>query len=150
MAPMSDDLPLDVVVTQRQSLLAQLAQEREQIQALEAVVENLMEQMRTRQHVLDEIDSVLGMTPQLRLDESSVLLRGRRLTEVAVEVLAQERGDAVTVHYREWFELVRSRGHVVGGKEPLNTFLTQINRAPNVEKVGRRTGEYRLIACQSV
>jgi hypothetical protein len=143
---MSEDLPLDVVVAQRQSLLAQLEQERVQIEALEGVIENLMEQLQTRQHVLDEIDSVLGMTPQLRLDESSVLLRGRRLSEVAVEVLKEEKGAAVTVHYREWFELVRSRGHLVGGKEPLNTFLTQINRSANVEKVGSRTGEYRLIA----
>jgi chaperonin cofactor prefoldin len=147
---MDRNLPLDVVVAQRQSLLAQLQQEREQIEALRAVVENLMEQLRTRQHVLDEIDSVLGMTPQLRLDEGSVLLRGRRLSEVAVEVLEEEKGTAVTVHYREWFELVRSRGHLVGGKEPLNTFLTQINRAPNVEKVGSRTGEYRLISGQRV
>jgi chaperonin cofactor prefoldin len=107
---MDRNLPLDVVVAQRQSLLAQLQQEREQIEALRAVVENLMEQLRTRQHVLDEIDSVLGMTPQLRLDEGSVLLRGRRLSEVAVEVLEEEKGTAVTVHYREWFELVRSRG----------------------------------------
>jgi hypothetical protein len=138
------ELPLDVVVAQRKNLLVLIEQERAQIEALETVITNLMEQLRGRQHVLDEVDSVLGMTSQLRLDESSVLLRGRRLAEVAVEVLAEERGEAAVVHYREWFDLVRLRGHLVGGKAPLNSFLTQINRSPAVEKVGSRTGRYRL------
>jgi hypothetical protein len=48
--------------------------------------------------------------------------------------------------YRDWYELLRSRGLVVSGKEPVNTFLAQINRSASVERVGRRTGRYRVSA----
>jgi hypothetical protein len=61
--------------------------------------------------------------------------------------LSEERGsdvEVVEVHYREWFELLRSRGHLIAGKEPINTFLAQINRSTKVERVGRRTGRYRI------
>ena len=61
-------------------------------------------------------------------------------------VLAEERGPGAEVHYREWFELLRSRGHLVAGKEPVNTFLTQINRSDAVIRVGRRSGRYKLAA----
>ncbi len=141
---MTPELPLEILVAQRQSLLGQIEQEREQIAALEKVVEGLGRQLECRQHVLEELDSVLGMAPQLRLDEASVLLRGRRLLEVAVDVLVDERGPAAEVHYTEWFSLVKARGHLVAGKEPLNTFLTQINRSPVVQRIGRRSGRYRL------
>jgi hypothetical protein len=141
---MPADLPMEVLSAQRQSLLVQIEQEREQVVALERVVQDLAQQLERRQRVLEELDSVLGMTPQLRLDQSSVLLRGRRLSEIAIEILFEERGGSAEVHYTEWFSLVRARGHLVAGKEPLNTFLTQINRSPVVEKVGRRTGRYRL------
>ena len=40
--------------------------------------------------------------------------------------------------------MLRAEGHVVAGKEPLNTFLSQINRSEAVQSVGRRTGRYRL------
>ena len=42
---------------------------------------------------------------------------------VALRVLAEERGIEVEVHYEEWFELLRSRGYLVSGKGPLDTFL---------------------------
>jgi hypothetical protein len=61
-------------------------------------------------------------------------------------VLSEERGSGIEVHYREWFDLLRARGHLVGGKEPLNTFLAQINRSDAIEKVGRRSGRYKLAA----
>ncbi len=94
--------------------------------------------------VRSSIDSVLGRSPQLRLEEADLRLRGRRLEEVAIAVLADQRGPEAEVHYRDWFELLRSNGHLVAGKHPLNTFLTQINRSAAIEKVGRRTGRYRL------
>lgn len=141
---MPPDLPMDVLLTQRQSLLGQIEQERQQISALERVIQDLSQQLELRQRVVEELDSVLGMTPQLRLDESSVLLRGRRLSEIAIEILLEERGPAAEVHYTEWFSLLKAKGHLVAGKEPINTFLTQINRSPVVERVGRRTGRYRL------
>lgn len=130
------DPPMDILMAQRQNLLGQIEQERQQISALEQVVQDLSQQLERRQHVLEELDSVLGMTHQLRLDEASVLLRGRRLSEIAIEVLVEERGAAAEVHYTEWFSLLKEKGHLVAGKQPLNTFLTQINRSPVVRAGG--------------
>ena len=82
----------------------------------------------------------------MRLEDANLRLRGRRLEEVALAVLAEERGAGIEVHYREWFDLLRERGHLVAGKAPINTFLAQINRSRSVEPVGNRSGRYRLAA----
>ena len=81
--------------------------------------------------------------PQLSL-EAHGELRGQKLQEIAVELLRQERGTGVTVHYREWFGLMLAAGLHIAGKDPLGTFLTQVARAPSVESVKPRSGLYRL------
>jgi len=135
---------MDALIGERKALIARIEQEREQLVRLQAIVANVSERLGHDERMLDDIDTALGTAPQLRLDASDVRLRGRRFEEVAIEVLAAERGRETEVHYREWFELLRADGHLVAGKEPLNTFLAQINRSPAVESVGRRTGRYRL------
>jgi hypothetical protein len=50
----------------------------------------------------------------------------------------------VAVHYREWFALVQAEGFEVAGRDPVNTFLTNIARASAVEPVGSRSGLYRI------
>lgn len=135
---------MDALLAERATLLARIEQQREQLVGLQSIVADLSDRVKLDEKMLDDIDSVLGKSPQLRLDDSDIRLRGRRLEEVAIEVLTSERGYEVEVHYREWFELLRSRGHLVAGKEPLNTFLTQINRSDSVERIGRRTGRYRV------
>lgn len=135
---------MDALVGERKALLARIEQEREQLEGMRRIVAGLEERLAHDERMLEEVSSVLGISPQLRLDDSDVRLRGRRLEEVAVEVLQTERGAGAEVHYREWFELLREHGYLVAGKEPLNTFLTQINRSQSVERVGRRTGRYRL------
>ncbi|MFL5841019.1 MAG: hypothetical protein ACJ77Z_11285, partial [Thermoleophilaceae bacterium] len=57
------------------------------------------------------------------------------------------RDDAI--HYREWFTLLRSEGWEIAGRNPINSFLTEIGRADGVERVGRRTGMYRLSLSRS-
>jgi len=135
---------MDALLAERRALLGRIEQEQEQLERLRSITARLSDQLAHDERLLEEIDSVLGMSPQLRIEESDVRLRGRRLEEVALEVLADELGSQAEVHYREWFELLRSQGHLVAGKEPLNTFLAQINRSDAVERVGRRTGRYRL------
>ena len=130
---------------QRQQLLGRIQQQREQLEAMQRIVSELGERLAQDESTLRDIDSVLGKAPQLRLEEGDLLLRGRRLEEVALRVLAEERGSEAEVHYQEWFELLREHGHLVAGKEPLNTFLTQINRSEAVERIGRRTGRYRVV-----
>lgn len=50
------------------------------------------------------------------------------------------------VHYRKRFELVVADRHRIGGKNPTATFLTQVARVESVERVGRCSGLYRLLA----
>jgi microcystin degradation protein MlrC len=142
---MDEPEPLGALLQQRKRLLGRIQQQSEQLEAMQKIVENLAEQQAQDERMLHDIDSVLGKSPQMQLEDADLLLRGRRLEEVAVQVLTEERGTGVEVHYQEWFELLRSQGHLIAGKEPLNTFLTQINRSEAVERVGRRTGRYRLI-----
>jgi hypothetical protein len=71
-------------------------------------------------------------------DEDAPLgvLRGADIRIAAVRILAAgERPDAA-VHYGEWYELVRSAGYGIAGRDPLATFLTQITRSPVVQHAG--------------
>jgi hypothetical protein len=137
---------MDVLLGERKVLIGRIEQEREQLERMRGIIASLSDRLAHDERMLEEIDAVLGRSPQLRIEDADVRLRGRRLEEVAIAVLEDERGAGVEVHYREWFELLRERGHLIAGKEPLNTFLAQINRSAAVEKVGRRTGRYRLAA----
>jgi hypothetical protein len=132
------------LLAERQGLLGRIEQTREQLEGMRRIVEELERRLGQDEHVLHEIDEVLGREPQLRLDDAHIRLRGRRLEEIALEVLAEERGPDAEVHYREWFELLRQKGFLVAGKEPVNTFLAQINRSGAIEKIGHRSGRYRL------
>lgn len=142
--PVPTNDPIATLLEQRSTLIGRLEQEREQLGQLRAIVEGLEERVTYDERLLSEIESVLGNVPQLSIEDANVRLRGRRLEEVALQVLAEERGEQAEVHYKEWFNLLRERGLLVAGKEPLNTFLAQINRSGAVEKVGHRTGLYRL------
>ena len=137
---------IEALLEQRRLLVARVGEEQQRLEALRAIVGNLEVQLDYDERVLGEIDSVLGREPQMRLEDANVRLRGRRLEAVALQVLNEERGAGIEVHYREWFELLRERGHLVAGKAPLNTFLAQINRSPAVESIGKRSGRYRLAA----
>jgi len=96
--------------------------------------------------LLEQLESALGRSVQLSIDELDGRLRGHRLLEVAVKVLEEKLGRGQAIHYKEWFQLLQTHGYRVGGKDPLATFLAQINRADSVESLGRRTGRYRLKA----
>jgi len=135
---------MSALLQERNRLLGRIQQQSEQLEAMKAIVQDLADHLARDELTLRNINSVLGKDPQMQLEDGDLLLRGRRLEEVALQVLAQERGEGVEVHYQEWFELLRSQGHLIAGKEPLNTFLTQINRSQAVERVGRRTGRYKI------
>jgi hypothetical protein len=71
------------------------------------------------------------------------LLRGGAIREVAVRLLAASKGPDRPIHYTSWYELLRDAGYGVAGRDPLATFLTQINRSPVVRRAGD-PGLYRL------
>ena len=135
---------METLLDEGKLLLARIEQDREQLERIRGIAASIEARLRQDERLLDEINSALGRVPQLRLEDADVRLRGRRLEAVALEVLERRVGLGSEVHYRDWFELLREEGHLVAGKDPVNTFLSQISRSDAVEKVGRRTGLYRL------
>jgi hypothetical protein len=93
-----------------------------------------------------ELGEILDVEDQLSLVDLSDELRGERLRDVAAEVLWRHHSAGEVVHYKEWFQLVVADGYRIGGKDPSATFLTQVARVSSVERVGRRSGLYRLVA----
>jgi len=93
-----------------------------------------------------ELGELLGIEDQLSITELHDELRGERLREVAAKVLWQHFGEGDVVHYKQWFNLVTAEGHRIGGKNPAATFLTQVARESTVERMGRRSGLYKLKA----
>lgn len=125
-------------------LVARIQDQRERADRLRRLVEALDEQTAHDEHMLGELQGVLGLAPQLRIEELSERLRGARLREVAIEVLRASGRGETAIHYREWYELLRAAGKHVTGKDPVATFLNQINRAPEVQALGGRSGLYVL------
>jgi chromosome segregation ATPase len=74
---------------------------------------------------------------------NAVMLRGAQVRETAVRVLAAAGQVDQAVHYRTWFDLLRQRGFLPAGKDPLATFLTQIGRSPVVQR-STEPGVYSL------
>lgn len=71
------------------------------------------------------------------------VLKGVRIRETAVRILAANSQPDAPVHYRDWFELVTAQGFMPTGKDPLATFLTQVGRSPVVQRT-TTAGMYML------
>ena len=148
---MESERPSDVtrlsdstIDAERGRLITSVDQLRRRAEIHRRLLDGLEEQLAREEGLLREIEELSDRRPQLRLERLDKQLHGRRLREISVEILRQERGPGEPIHYREWFSLVRSHGFEVGGKDPLQTFLTGVGRADGVERLGGRSGLYRL------
>jgi hypothetical protein len=85
--------------------------------------------------VADEERRGLRVVPDASrsVEGREVVLRGAQIRETAVRVLVSGK-TSQAVHYRTWFELLRHKGFIPAGKDPLATFLTQIGRSPVVQR----------------
>lgn len=84
---------------------------------------------------------------QLEAVEASLRepLRGRAVADAALTALAAD-GHTGPIHYVAWFGLLQGRdGVLVGGEDPLATFLTAIARDERVRSCGHRTGTYEAV-----
>lgn len=133
-----------VLEEERSALAERIEQLRSRVELHRAVFEALTEQLANEQRLLREIEELQDRRPQLRLERLDRELKGRRLQEVAVDVLRRRAGADAVVHYREWFSMLQAEGFEVGGRNPVNTFLTNVNRSTAVRRVGERSGLYRL------
>jgi hypothetical protein len=134
------------LVGQEREVIAERVEElREQSRRLHGVVDQVDAELADAARILRRIDELLGLAPQLSLDALGEI-RGRKLQEVAVEILRHEQGIGAEVHYRDWYDLVVRAGARIAGQDPIASFLTQIAKAPGVESVRPRSGIYRLRA----
>ena len=132
--------------SERELVAARYEELRQQSQRLHALAEKVDAEFAETARLLRGMEEMLGLAPQLCLENSDEDLRGKRLRGIAVELLRQRREPGEVIHYREWFELLTAAGFRVAGRDPLATFLTQLARAEGVESVRPRSGLYRLVA----
>jgi len=125
-------------------LALRVAEGRERATRLRNLADHLEAQATRDELMLGDLESALGRATQLRLEDLDPRLRGQRLEEIAIALLRGRPEFGSTIHYRDWFNLLRQAGHHVVGKDPLATFLAQLNRSASVERVGQRSGLYRL------
>jgi predicted RNase H-like nuclease (RuvC/YqgF family) len=135
---------LELASRQRQTLRMRIERLQAEAVLLRTRAEELEGEATADAVLLREIEDVLELAPQLRVDLQSEQLRGQHLREVAVEILRREVGAGTPIHYRDWFRLVREAGHRVAGVNPLAAFLTVVSRSEQVERVGARSGMYQL------
>ena len=126
------------------ALSARIRAQSEQAQRLRGLAERIEARTSEDRHALSDLEGVLGEAAQLGIDDLDRRLGGQRLERVAIRLLRERSGDGREIHYREWFDLIREAGYEVSGKNPLGTLLAQLNRSTAVERVGNRSGLYRL------
>jgi hypothetical protein len=137
--------PLRDLLRQEAAALAQkIIAQAEQAERLRLLADRVEGQCSLDRQNLAQLEGVLGEASQLAIDDFDRRLRGQRLERVAIRILSESHHAAADIHYREWFELIRAEGYQVTGRNPLGTFLSQLSRSEAVERVGRRTGRYRL------
>jgi hypothetical protein len=127
-------------------LKSRVNQARTRADRLRKLADHLDEQASRDEHALSELEGALGMAAQLQIEQLDQELGGKRLQEIAVSVLSREIAPGQAVHYRDWYALFCAAGYRARGKDPLASFLAQINRSEQVEPVGARSGKYRLRA----
>jgi hypothetical protein len=129
--------------------LARLDAREAELAANLAVVQSARAELEHQRHVLNHFahEDVPTKTPETAVRRlralagvattsanGSTMLRGARIREVAVRVLAANTQPEAPVHYRDWFELLTAQGFMPAGKDPLATFLTQVGRSPVVQR----------------
>jgi hypothetical protein len=132
------------VEKEREVVEARLATLQEQSKRLHDLSAAVDAEIADTGRLLRNIDEMLGLAPQLSLEALHGELRGRKLQEIAVELLRQKRDPGAEIHYTDWFGLLTDAGLQVAGRDPLASFLTQVSKAADVESVRPRSGLYRL------
>jgi hypothetical protein len=123
-----------------------LIRQREDLQrSLEAVQDQLdnlgLQRDRLSQIGIEDPTNSRG----LGSEPSRGKLRGAEIRERAARAFFLVHGEGKALHYRRWFELLAQEGAQVGGKDPLATFLTNLNRSPVVTR-GPEPGTYAIDA----
>lgn len=92
------------------ALAASIAAQRDRADRLHDLAKQAEEQAAREERALRELEELLGMAPQLRLEHLDRRLRGQRLRDVAVRVLAERHPAGEPLHYRQWYALLQEAG----------------------------------------
>lgn len=128
-----------------EDLARSIAEQRERAERLSDLAEQAAAQADKQEHSLRDLGQLLGIDPQLCLEQLDARLRGQRLQEIAVQVLVESHPAGEPIHYKQWYALLREAGYAIGGKDPLATFLSSISRADDVVAMGKRSGLYAIM-----
>lgn len=134
---------MEVLEAECRALAAAASEQRDRADRLQALADHARAQAARDEQAMVELARVLGIDPSAPPVDDD-MLHGRRLTEVAVAILHEHRPDGDPIHYREWYGLLRLDGWLVGGNDPVQTFLAAVSRAPGVTRVGQRSGLYAI------
>lgn len=110
-----------------------------------AAVEEQLGDVQERLELIDRlVPEAANVHPLPARDASAEGLRGAAIRAAAIAVLRDRAGGAAApIHYKQWYDALRSAGHQVAGKDPLAVFLTQISRSPVVRRAAE-PGVYEL------
>lgn len=134
--------PREALLDEYRELAQSIATQGERAQRLQALADQATSHAEDQERSLRDLAELLGIDPQLRLEELDARLRGQRLQEIAIRVLCERHPEGEPIHYKQWYALLREAGYSVGGKDPLATFLASMSRSARVKAVGRRSGLY--------
>jgi hypothetical protein len=136
----------DLLMAEYTSMAANVSEQRERAERLQDLADDARIQAEAQEAALRELGELVGIDPQLRLEQLDSRLGGQRLQQIAVQVLTEQNLGGEPIHYKAWYRLLREAGYVVSGKDPQATFLTSVSRSPHVRSVGNRTGLYVVSA----
>ncbi len=131
---------------EREALIARYEECRERHEALLQEASEAATEADRYLRTIRELGELLGVEDQLSIVTLADELRGERLRQVAADIVFKHFQPGETFHYKQWLDLVVNEGHRIGGKNAPATFLTQVAKVDRVERVGRRTGLYQIVA----
>src|ERR1041385_3917594 len=108
-------------------LARKIAEARERVEHFQTLMEDADAELGQHRRLARDIEELLGIAPQLSIANVDEALRGQRVRDVAVDVLRQQLGAEVAIHYSDWYELVIAAGYTIPAKDPLATFLTHVS-----------------------
>lgn len=123
-------------------MAANVSEQRDRAERLQNLADDARTQAESQESALRELGELVGIDPQLSLEQLDARLRGQRLQEIAVRVLSERHPEGEPIHYKQWYSLLRGAGYSIGGKDPQATFLASISRSPHIRSIGRRSGLY--------
>lgn len=117
---------------------------REELSRLDSELDALQDRERLLVELVDEPRAEAPDAGEVSAARGEVL-KGAAIRERAARRYFLTHGAGKALHYRHWFELLVAEGVEIAGKDPMATFLTNLNRSPVVAR-GSEPASYAIDA----